>query len=152
LATSRARRNSDIKLLVSATVGVLMAGFLIAGAILVATRGSKSTVCPEINAGLASEVRRTVQTGASTLQTVGSTSCSFYFALEDNDIVAYRLEQPDGCRAEPKADHWVCGGVRVEAEDLAEYPVSIRRFDDVDAVFVDLRPPEARASTTTVAG
>jgi hypothetical protein len=142
-----ASRNADIKLLVGATIGVLMAGFLIAGGILVATRGSQSLVCPELNTGSAAEIRRTLQNGGPTFQSSGGASCSFYFALVDNDIVAYRNRQPQGCTLRLQRDHWECDGETVEEVDLAQYPVSIRRVGEIDSVFVDLRPPGTTSTT-----
>jgi hypothetical protein len=149
--TSQLRR-SDIKLLVGATVAVLMAGFLIAGGILVATRGSKSTACPELNVGPASGIRRTLVNGGPTFQT-GGAGCGFWLALADNDIVAYKVKQPSGCTLQLERDHWECGGTTVAAEDLAQYPIETRTIEGSDAVFVDLRPtlPPSTAPQTTTA-
>ena len=67
--------------------------------------------------------------------------------MEDNDIVAYRNKQPQGCTLRLERQNWECSGEPIDALVLAEYPVSIRRVGDLDAVFVDLRGP--RAATTT---
>jgi hypothetical protein len=147
LATVRGR-SSDIKLIVGATVAVLLAGFLIAGAALVATRGSKSIVCPELNIGAASDIRKTLQSGGPYFQT-GGASCSFFLALDDGDIVAYKVKQPRGCTLLLKRDHWECGGETIDAGELAQYPVSIQTVADIDAVVVDLRPPPAATTTTS---
>jgi hypothetical protein len=128
-----------MKLLAGASVAVLLAGFLIAGGLLVATRGSKSTVCPELRVGVASDIRRLLQTGGPYLQTGGG-RCSFFLALEDNDIVAYKTTQPS-CTLMLKRDHWECNGATIGASQLEQYPVSIRNVKGFDAVFVDLRPP-----------
>jgi len=143
-------RSSDIKLIAGATVAVLMAGLLIAGGLLVATRGSKSLVCPELNVGSATDIRRTLQNGGPYPQTGGG-SCTFYLALVDGDIVAYKVKQPSGCTLLLKRDHWECGGATIDATDLAQYPVNVRTIDRIDAVIVDLRPPLATTTTTTVA-
>jgi hypothetical protein len=143
-----ASRSSDIKLIVVATVGVLIAGFLIAGAALVATRGKGSLVCPELNIGAAADIRKTLESGGPTF-TTGGAGCGFWLALVDNDIVAYKADQPDGCTLKLKRDHWECGGVTVPEATLAQYPVNIRTVSNIDAVFVDLRPPLAASSTTT---
>jgi hypothetical protein len=144
-------RGSDIKLLVGATAAVLMAGFLIAGGILVATRGSKSTACPALNVGPASTIRRTLVNGGPTFQT-GGAGCGFWLALADNDIVAYKVQQPSGCTLQLKRDHWECDGATVAAEDLAQYPIDITTIEGSDAVIVDLRPtlpPSSGAPATS---
>jgi hypothetical protein len=145
-------RSADIKLIAGATLAVLFGGFLIAGGALVATRGAKSPVCPELNVGSAADIRRTLETGGPYPQSGGG-SCTFWLALDDNDIVAYKAGQPSGCTLKLKRDHWECGGKTVDPSTLAQYPVAIRTVHDVDAVIVDLRPapptPSAGAPTTT---
>jgi hypothetical protein len=143
-----ASRSSDIKLIAAATVGVLIAGFLIAGGALVATRGKGSLVCPELNIGAAADIRKTIESGGPTF-TTGGAGCGFWLALVDNDIVAYKADQPQGCTLKLKRDHWECGGVTVAEDTLAQYPVTIRTISNIDAVFVDLRPPLAGSTTTT---
>ncbi len=125
MASSRARA-ADIKLLVGATVGVLLAGFLIAGAAFIATRSSGSIVCGQLNIGSATDVRTTLDNGGPYFQT-GGAKCGFWLALADGNIVAYKVEQPQGCSLKLLRDHWDCGGQTVAAEDLAQYPVSIQR-------------------------
>jgi hypothetical protein len=144
-------RSADVKLIVGATVAVLLAGFLIAGAALVATRGAKSPVCPLLNVGSAADIRRTLEHGGPYLQ-AGGGSCTFWLALDDNDIVAYKAGQPQGCTLKLKRDHWECGGRTVDPSSLAQYPVSIQTIQSIDAVIVDLRPvlaPTAPMTTTT---
>ena len=142
MASSRAAsRASDIKLLLGATVGVLLVGGMIAGMALIATRGSKNIVCSQLNIGSASNVRNTLQTGGPYFQT-GGAGCGFWLALDDNDIVAYKAEQPQkNCTLKLKRDHWECGGVPIETSELAQYPVAIQTLGQVDAVIVDLRSP-----------
>ncbi|HWS45179.1 MAG TPA: hypothetical protein VN636_04900 [Acidimicrobiia bacterium] len=142
-------RASDIKLIVAATVGVLVAGFLIAGAALVATRGSQSTTCRELNIGSASDRRKTLANEGPSFIGAGA-NCGFWIALEDNDIVAYKVKQPSGCTLtlRDQGTRWECGGRTVAPADLARYPVSIQTFGQVDAVIVELGPT---ATTTTTA-
>ena len=147
MASSRAR-SSDIKLIVSATVGVLLAGFLIAGAALVATR-SKSVVCGQLNIGSATDVRNTLDTGGPYFQT-GGAGCGFWLALADGNIVAYKVEQPQNCSLQLKRDHWKCGDQTLEAADLATYPVSIQTVGQTDSVIVNLLPPGVIAASTTL--
>ena len=147
MSSSRIRR-SDIKLLVAATVGVLMAGFLIAGAVLVATSGSKSVTCGQLAIGSATDRRRTLSTEGPSFIGVGG-GCGFWIALEDNDIVAYKGKQPSGCtlNLRNQGRRWECGGATLAAPDLARYPVSIRTENKVDVVIVDLGPPPTTPTT-----
>jgi hypothetical protein len=149
---SRAR-SADIKLIAAATVGVLLAGFLIAGAALVATRGSGNVVCGRVNIGSASDIRKNLQDQGPTFRTNGA-ACGFWLALADGDIVAYRAKQPSGCtlNLRDRATRWVCGGDDVDPSTLATYPVSIQKFGTVDAVIVDLVPPGASTTTTAATG
>jgi hypothetical protein len=149
VATSRSRssRRSDAKIIAAATVAVLLAGGLIAAGLLAATRGSRSTVCRPLSVGVASDVRATLDGGGPYLATGGG-SCSFWLAIDDGDIVAYKIRQPDGCTLElERGERWVCGGSVLDPVDIDRYPVSIQTVDNVDTVVVDLRPP-SRTSTT----
>ena len=149
MASSRAR-SADIKLIVSATVAVLLAGFLIAGAALIATRGSGNIVCGQLNLGSATDIRQNLQNEGPSFRTNGS-NCGFWLALDNGDIVAYRAKQPSGCTLQLKdrATRWVCGGRDLDPASLATYPVTIQRFGSVDAVVVDLAPPGSGSSSST---
>jgi hypothetical protein len=150
VASPRARssRSSDIKLIASATVAVLLVGFFIAGAALIATRGSGSVVCGQLNIGSASDVRQKLQDGGPYFQT-GGARCGFWLALRDGDIVAYKVEQPENCTLQLKRDGWKCGNrTGIDANTLATYPVSIQTFGTTDAVIVDLVPPGLSVTTT----
>jgi len=149
VATARSRsRNADIKLLAGATIGVLLAGLFIAGAAWVATRDSKSAVCGQLSAGAASEVRKTLESGGPYPST-GGASCGFWLALDNDNIVAYRWQQPSGCTLKWKRDHWECGGLTLNAADLAQYPVSIQSVQQNDVVVVDLGPQTPTTTPTT---
>jgi len=120
-----------------------MAGFLIAGGALVATRGGKNVVCPQLNIGSVADIRRLLLNGGPVFQT-GGASCGFWLALDDGDVVAYKVTQAAGtgtCSLKLKRDHWECGGRVVVPSDLAQYPVQTKTIDNIDAVIVDLRPP-----------
>jgi hypothetical protein len=146
------RRSSDIKLIAAATVAVLLVGFFIAGAALIATRGSGSVVCGQLNIGSASDVRQKLQDGGPYFQT-GGANCGFWLALADGDIVAYKVEQPDGCTLQLKRDGWKCGDrTNVDPAGLATYPVSIQTVGTTDALIVDLVPPGVGPTTTSPAG
>ncbi len=141
-------RAADVKLIVGATVAVLLVGFFIAGAALIATRGGGNIVCNQLNIGAASDVRRTLQSGGPYFQT-GGAGCGFWLALDDNDIVAYKVRQPSGCTLKLKRDHWECGNVTVPPADLVSYPVTIKTVGGVDAVIIDLTPAPAAPTTAT---
>ena len=149
VASSRASRAADIKLIVGATVGVLLVGGLLVLGLWTATsRGSgDERVCGQLNAGSASGIRETLENGGPVF-TTGGAGCGFFLALVDGDIVAYKALQHDaGCTLRLKRDHWECGGRVLLDSELEQYPISIRTIDDADAVFVDLRP--FRDVTTT---
>jgi len=130
------KRMGDIKVLVGATIAVLLLGFFIAGAALVTTRGGGGIECGQLNIGLATDVRNTLNGGP--YPQTGGGRCTFWLALDNGNIVAYKAIQPSGCTAKLKLDHWVCGGETVPASSLAQYPVSIQTVHGVDAVIVNL--------------
>jgi hypothetical protein len=146
--SSRARA-ADIKLLISATVAVLLAGFFIAGGVFIATNSKGSVVCGQLNIGSATNVRQTLQNGGPYFQT-GGAGCGFWLALADGNIVAYKVDQPQNCSLQLKRDHWECGSQTVPAEGLARYDVSIQTVGQTDSVIIDLLPPGSAPSTTTV--
>ena len=148
MASSRAR-SSDIKLIVSATFAVILAGLFVAGGIFVATRGSGNVVCGQLNIGSATDVRQKLTSGGSYFQT-GGAGCGFWLALSDGNIVAYKVEQPQNCSLQLKRDHWECGSQTRDPASLATYPVSIQTIGQTDSVFVDLIPPGLGVTTTTV--
>jgi hypothetical protein len=137
-------RNSDIKLIASATVAVLLAGFFIASALLVATRGGKSTVCAPLDLGHLADVRNNLETQGPNPVTSGG-SCGAWVALDQDNIVAYKVRQP-GCTLTLKRDGWHCGDRIVDASTLSQFPVSIQRVGNVDAVVVDFAPPTTTTS------
>ena len=150
MASSRAR-SSDIKLIASATIAVVLAGLFIAGGMLIATSsGSKNPVCGELNLGKASDVRGRLESQGSSFVT-GGASCGFWLALDNGNIAAYRVRQPSGCalNLRDRGTRWVCGGNSVDPANLAQYPVSVQTVGTTDALIVDLRPPELSSSTTT---
>jgi hypothetical protein len=139
------KRKGDVKVLVGATVAVLLVGFFIFGAMMMTSGGGSSPTCVPLNIGLASDVRNTLENGPY-FQTGGG-RCGFTLALANGDIVAYKVAQPSGCSAVWRFDHFECDGRRIAENELAKYPVSIQTKHGVDTVVVDLSPP--RPSTTT---
>jgi hypothetical protein len=141
------KRKGDIKVIVGATVAVLLVGFFIFGAMMMTTGGGSGPTCGQLNIGLATDVRNTLDNGPY-FQTGGG-RCGFTLALANGDIVAYKVQQPSGCTAQWKFDHWDCSGRRIAVSRLAKYPVSIQTLHDVDTVVVNLGT--AAPSTTTTA-
>jgi hypothetical protein len=148
VASSRAR-SSDIKLIVSATFAVLLAGLFIAGGMFIATSsGSKNPLCGQLDLGQAADVRNRLQTQGPSFVT-GGASCGFWLALENGDIVAYRVRQPSGCalNLRDRGTRWVCGNDTIDPPDLARYTVGIQTIGTTDAVIVDLGPQGSTSST-----
>jgi len=141
------RRKSDIKLLVGATVAVLLVGFFIAGAMIVTTRGGAGPQCGQLKIGLASAVRNSLTNGPY-FQTGGG-DCGFWLALDNDDIVAFKAIQPSDCTLNWKRDHWECGGETVPSERLAQYPVNITTQHGIDVVVVNLGTRAPSGATTT---
>ena len=158
------KRNADVKLMVGATVGVLLAGFLIiAGIYVAAAGGGKGVACGRYPVGTAADIRNDLETGGPFFQTGGS-KCGFWLALDDGDVVAYRAIQPSGCTLDLKREKFKCGGKLVDVADLEQYPVSIITHDKIDTLIVDLTglpvatttssstTPATTATTPTTAG
>ena len=147
---TRRQRNADVKLMLAATAAVLIGGFVLAAGIYVAVSGGgNSTQCGRLPAGPVDTVRDDLETGGPFYQTGGG-NCSFILALDDGgDIVAYKQEQPTGCTLKLKREQLVCDGGHVDPADLAQYPVSTIKRDDVDVLLVDLTGRPDASSTTT---
>ena len=139
------KRKGDIKVLAGATVAVLLLGFFIAGAALVTTRGNQGIECGQLNIGLASGIRSQLENGP--YPQTGGGRCTFWLALENDNIVAYKAIQPSGCTAKWILTHWTCGGRTLDAASLAEYPLSVQTVNGVDAVIVNLGTPAATTTT-----
>ncbi len=148
MARTARQRSADAKLLAAATVGVLMVGVLIAGGIFIATRNTHSAVCGQLNVGDAAAIRTDLDQGGPYFQTGGG-RCGFWLALDDGDIVAYRVLQPDGCTLTLKRGEWRCGGRTRDPARLARYPVSLATLDGVDTIVVDLRDPRTTTTRST---
>ena len=75
------RRKGDLKLILGATVAVLLVGFFVAGAMIVTTSGSGGPQCGQLNIGLASDIRNTLQHGPYFQS--GGGNCGFWLALNN---------------------------------------------------------------------
>jgi hypothetical protein len=141
------RRKGDAKVIVGATIAVLLVGFFIAGAALVTTRGGSGIECGQLDIGLASDIRNTLDGGGPYFQTGGG-ACGFWLALENGDIVAYKAVQPSGCTLKLKLDHWACGPDTIPVSKIAQYPLSIQTVHQEDAVIVNLGTPAPGSGPT----
>src|SRR3954454_23019692 len=131
----------------------MLAGLFIAGGLLIATSsGSKNPLCGQLNVGKAADIRDRLESQGPGFYT-GGANCGFWLALDNGDIVAYRVRQPSGCSLTLRdgGTRWECGGVTLTPSDLAQYTVSIRPVSRIDSVIVDLGPP-AGATSTTISG
>lgn len=139
------RRKGDIKVLVGATIAVLLLGGFIAGAAIVTTRGSTGVECGQLPVGLASDIRNNLNEGPYFV--TGGARCGFWLALQNGEIVAYKAIQPSGCTLKLKPDHWSCGSETLPVSRIAQYPASIQTLHGEDALIVNLGTP-APSSTT----
>ena len=148
---TRRQRNADVKLVIAATVAVLLSGFVIAAGIFVAVGGgADKPTCGRYPVGTADGIRTDLETGGPSYQTGGG-SCSFWLALDQGDIVAYKLKQPDGCNLKLHREKFVCGSQVMDVETLKQYPVSIVTHDKIDTIVVDLTGVPPGTSTTAAA-
>jgi hypothetical protein len=141
------KRKGDAKVIIGATVAILLVGSFIFGAMMMTTRGGSGPTCGQLNIGLATDVRNTLGSGPY-FQTGGG-RCGFTLALANGDIVAYKVSQPSGCTALWKFDHFECDGRKIAPARLAQYPVSIQTEHGVDTVIVNLGTPAPSTTTTS---
>jgi hypothetical protein len=135
----RRQRNSDLKVMLAAATAVVLVGLFIAGA-LIMTTSSGEVSCGRLAVGPIEGIYDDVEGGPSYIQ--GGGKCAAWVALEDGDIVAYKVRQPNGCRLLVEDGNLQCAdGTRVAIDDLEEFPVSIETRNDIDTVVVDLSPP-----------
>jgi hypothetical protein len=136
-----------VKLLAAATVAVLLTGLLIAGGLYVATSGAKTSTCRAMRAGTADQIRGSLEDEGPYLATGGG-RCSYWLAIADGNIVAYKVDQRDGCVLTLKhGERWVCSGVERDPATLDQYQVSIQPDGTSDIVVVDLTPTTTSTSS-----
>jgi hypothetical protein len=125
--TSRPQqRRSDITLLIGAAVGVLIAGVVIAAAILAITAGggAPSTKRP-IPFGSAVDIRSRVRDGGPYNIAGLSGDDGFWVAIEDHRLVALLVKQPKpgACTLiwRGSKDTFTCDGTPVSSRNMARY-------------------------------
>jgi hypothetical protein len=146
LPRSRRQRNADIKLIAAATVAVLLAGFVIAAGIYVATDSGSGPTCGELTYD-AADIRDRLEQSGPELRAIGG-GCSFWLALDESDIVAYKVREAGrDCVLEYKSE-FECGGEQVDLATIGRYPTRIVTRNEEDVLVIDLRPPSATSTAT----
>lgn len=146
--TIRTRRqtNADLKVLAAATLGVVVAGLLIAAGIYAATSRGGSPTCGLLPLGSADAVRSELEDGPEFR--TGGGRCHFLLALDDSgDIVAYKVAVPNReCTLRMAGNEFRCGDDVVDPADLARYPVIVETNDDIESIVIDLRSPDSKST------
>lgn len=152
------QRKSDIRLLLGATIGVLLGGVIIAAAILAITsRGTVPTTRKPIAFGLAAEVRKNVEKGGPINIAGASGDTGFWVALEYGELVALLVHQPkpQSCtlRWRGSKNTFLCDGRKVDATDLARYRSFVSKSGPTKGLYMvalrDVQPPPSATTTTT---
>jgi hypothetical protein len=125
-------------------MAVLVAGLLVAAAILLVTGRAKTPKPTKpIPFGVARSVRQLVEDGGPVPYAGTSGDDGFWVAIEDGKLVALVVQQPDlGCNTKWRGsiDSFVCGGEKVRSTELERYKVVIPTSGDRKGNFlVDLR-------------
>jgi hypothetical protein len=126
------QRRSDIKLLLGATVGVLLGGVVIAAAILAITARGKA---PDIRVpqpfGLASSIHDNVRQGGPINIAGLSGDDGFWVAVEHHQLVALLVKQPKprACtlRWRGSKHTFTCDDRPVSSRNLARYRSFVQR-------------------------
>lgn len=152
------QRKSDIRLLLGATIGVILGGVIIAAAILAVTsRGTVPSIRKPIAFGLAAEVTKNVKKGGPINIAGASGDTGFWVALEDGKPVALLVHQPkpQSCtlRWRGSKNTFFCSGRKVVSRDLARYRSFVSTSGPTKGLYMvalrDVQPAPSAASTTT---
>ncbi len=140
----------DTRILVFATLLVVIAGVIVALVLLLATgRASSPTKYEPFDAGAARDVERLLEEGGPYyVPDPFGGSRSIMFALEDGEVVALSTVMPGtkDCRVlwRDSRDAFVdCNDARHQSTDLARYVTTVEPREGAnDILFVDLRKKE----------
>jgi hypothetical protein len=140
----------DRPIIVVATLGVVLAGLLVAVVLLLATgRGGSPTRYEPFEAGAAKDIERSLKEGGPFyVPDPFGGNRSILFALEDGEVVALSNVVPntDDCRVNIKNEGKAfvdCNGDRLRTDELARFPTTIRpSTNGTDILYVDLRTKE----------
>jgi hypothetical protein len=148
-----ASRKGDTRVIVLATLAVLVFGLVIAAAILLVTgRAKNPQIKGSIPYGVAASLKRTVKDGGP-FAFAGSTGDNgFWIALEDGKLIALKIQKPGtkGCNVRwrgSKNTFVDCHNQPIRMNQLARYPTSVAtRGNDKGILLVNLSgtiPPPA---------
>jgi hypothetical protein len=136
------QRRADLRLILGATVGVLLGGLIIAAAVFNLTAGGG---VPSVNEplafGLASDIRQKVREGGpiNFADPTGGGN-DFWVGLEDGRLVPLLVSQPKPAdctlRWRGSLDTFTCDGEPVQAENLARYRSFIQRSGDTKGLYM----------------
>jgi len=137
-------RKGDTRLLVGATLAVVVAGLVVAAAILLLTgRSGTPKLKKPTTFGVAKQVRANIEEGGPLLYAGTSGDTGFWIALEDGRLVAIVVQQPAlGCHVKWQAtrDSFTCKGRKVRSTQLQRYQVTVpERGEQKGDFLVDLR-------------
>lgn len=124
--TGPSQRRSDIKLLLGATVGVLLGGVVIAAAILALTSGGTApSIRRPIPFGLESDIHEKVREGGPVNIAGLSGDDGFWVTIEDHELVALLVKQPppDRCtlRWRGSKNTFTCDDKPVASRNMVRY-------------------------------
>lgn len=150
-----AGRTGDTRLLLGATAAVIVAGVLVAVAILLVTGRAKTPEPTDpVTFGVAKSLREKVATGGPVAYAGTTGDDGFWVAIENGQLVALVVQQPAlGCNVKWRGsvDSFTCGDRKVDSRDLERYRVVIpARGEEKGRFLVDLRDvqaPPGRASS-----
>ena len=137
----------DTRILVFATLAVVVAGLLVAAVLLIATgRGGSPTRYEPFEAGAAKDIERLLKDGGPyyVADPFGGQR-SILFALEDGDVVALSTLVPNttGCHVRIKNEGKTfvdCHGDILKSEELDRFVVTTKpNSNGTDILYVDLR-------------
>jgi hypothetical protein len=147
-----ASRRGDTRVLVLATLAVVVVGLLIAAAILLVTGRAKTPeITGQVPFGFAKSLREKAKLDPFAF--AGDTGDSgFWIALEDGELVALKIRKPGtrDCNVAWRGSRDTfedCNGDPVRMDELARYPTEVpERGDQKGVLLVDLDgtiPPPA---------
>ena len=125
-----ASRKGDTRVIVLASLGVLVFGLVVAGVILAITSRAKTPVIKgPIPFGVANSIRQKAQDGGPFAYAGNRGDDGFWVAIEGGKLVALKIQKPGvkGCNVvwRGSKDTFVdCNGDSVRVNQLARYPTS----------------------------
>jgi hypothetical protein len=135
------QRRSDLRLVLGATVGILLGGVIIAAAILAITSGGGvPNVRKPVPFGLASDIRDKVRQGGPVNFPGLSGDDGFWVAIEHHQLVPLLVRQPApaSCtlRWRGSLDTFTCDGTPVTTEHLSRYRSFVQGTGDTKGLYM----------------